>query len=97
MFFFLHYIVYLFLLYSDAACNKQSFRWSFKSTLVCPAFQTGSVQASQLSHRDSLEQTLAPFGQTPHQRRVAECTEPHSELHTQHKLLYRHMVTRKNS
>ena len=27
-------------------------------------------------------QTLATFGQTPLQRRVADCTEPHSELHT---------------
>ena len=50
---------------------------------------------SQPSHRDSPVQTLAPFGQTPLQRRVAECTEPHSELHTQHKLLYKHMVTRR--
>lgn len=65
----------------DVACDKRVFRRSFKSILVCPAFQTSSVRASQPSHRDSPVQTLAPFGQTPLQRRVAECTEPHSELH----------------
>lgn len=97
MFLALLYIVYLLCLWLDVACDKQTFRRSFKSTMICPVFQTSSVRASQPSHRNSPVQTLAPFGQTPLQHRVAECTEPHSELHTQHKLLYKHMVTCKKS
>lgn len=56
-----------------------------------------SVQASQPSHRDSPVQTLAPFGQTPLQCRMAESTETCSELHSQHKLLYKHLLARRNS
>lgn len=78
-------------------CLQWSFSQRFKSPLVIPAIQMSSVWASQPSHRDSLVQTLAPFGQTPLQRRVAECTEPHSELHIHPKLQYKHMVTHINS